>query len=56
LAEEKRLVTVLHYWLDLPVTKIAELLGVPFGTVASRISRALGELRVGMEEEHVQGA
>lgn len=54
LAEGKRLVVVLHYWLDLPLEEIAGVLGLPAGTVASRLSRALAELRVALgEEEHV---
>ncbi len=54
LAEGKRLVVVLHYWLDLPLEEIAGVLGLPVGTVASRLSRALAELRVALgEEEHV---
>lgn len=54
LGEGKRLVIVLHYWLDLPLEEIAGVLGLPVGTVASRLSRALAELRVALgEEEHV---
>jgi len=49
----KRVVVVLHYWLDLPVEEIAGILGLPVGTVASRLSRALAELRTALEEEHV---
>jgi RNA polymerase sigma-70 factor (ECF subfamily) len=50
---QKRLVIVLRYWLDLSVEEIAGELGVPVGTVASRLSRALSQLRVVLEEEHV---
>jgi DNA-directed RNA polymerase specialized sigma24 family protein len=53
LTEDKRLVIVLHYWLDCSVEQIARILDVPFGTVAARLSRAREELRVRMEEEHV---
>lgn len=50
----KRAVVVLHFWLDLPLEEIAGVLGLPVGTVASRLSRALAELRVALgEEEHV---
>jgi RNA polymerase sigma-70 factor (ECF subfamily) len=49
----KRIVVVLRYWLDLPVDEIAGVLGIPVGTVGSRLSRALSELRVALEEEHV---
>jgi RNA polymerase sigma-70 factor, ECF subfamily len=53
LAPARREVIVLHYWLDLPVDEIAALLGLPFGTVASRLSRALADLRVTLEGERV---
>jgi RNA polymerase sigma-70 factor (ECF subfamily) len=53
LGAAKRTVVVLHYWLDLPVEEIAGALGLPVGTVASRLSRALTELRSVLEEDHV---
>ena len=49
----KRVVIVLHYWLDLPLEEIAGVLGLPVGTVASRLARAKAELRSVLEEEHV---
>jgi RNA polymerase sigma-70 factor, ECF subfamily len=54
LAPSRRMVIVLHYWLDLAVDDIATLLGLPYGTVASRLSRALADLRVELEDEHVR--
>jgi RNA polymerase sigma-70 factor (sigma-E family) len=39
-----REVVVLHYLADLPVDEVAGLLGVPSGTVKSRLSRARGAL------------
>jgi len=50
LGEAKRLVVVLHYWLDLPLEEIAGVLGVPVGTVASRLARAKVELRDSLED------
>jgi RNA polymerase sigma-70 factor, ECF subfamily len=50
---QKRVVVVLRYWLDFSVEDIAGVLGVPVGTVASRLSRALSQLRHVLEEEHV---
>ena len=53
LAPAKRLVVVLRYWLDFPIEDIAGVLGIPAGTVASRLSRAHEELRERLrEEEH----
>ena len=46
----KRVVVVLRYWLDLPFEEIAGVLGVPVGTVASRHSRALADLRGTLSE------
>jgi len=50
LDEDRRTVVVLRYWGDLGVGEIAALLGAPAGTVASRLSRGLAELRKTMEE------
>lgn len=49
----KRVIVVLHYWLDLPLEEIAGVLGLPVGTVASRLARAKAELRAVLEEDHV---
>lgn len=49
----KRVVVVLHYWFDLPLEEIAGVLGLPIGTVASRLGRAKDELRAVLEEERV---
>ena len=53
LAPARRVVIVLHYWLDLPIDAIAAELGVPYGTVASRLSRALADLERTLVSEHV---
>ena len=53
LGPQRRIVIVLHYWLDLSVEEIAGVLGLPVGTVASRLSRALAELRAALEEDRV---
>jgi RNA polymerase sigma-70 factor (ECF subfamily) len=41
LDDDERVVVVLHYWADLTLAAIAERLGVPPGTVKSRLHRAL---------------
>ena len=53
LGTAKRVVVVLHYWLDLPLEEIAGVLGLPIGTVASRLARAKDELRAVLHEDHV---
>lgn len=53
LGAAKRVVIVLHYWLDLPIEEIAGVLGLPIGTVASRLARAREELRAVLEAERV---
>jgi RNA polymerase sigma-70 factor (ECF subfamily) len=51
LRDEDREVIAARYFLDLSETESAELLGVPRGTVKSRLSRALGRLRARLEIE-----
>jgi RNA polymerase sigma-70 factor, ECF subfamily len=51
LPPERRVVTVLHYWLDYSLLEIADVLGLPVGTVMSRISRARTELRDSLKED-----
>ena len=46
LAERERAIVVLHYYLGMPLTEVAATLGIPSGTVKSRLHRALGEMRV----------
>jgi len=45
---EQRAVIVLHYYLDLPVREVAEILDIPYGTAASRLHRGLEALRASM--------
>ncbi len=54
LTPERRMVVVLRYWLDLPIDEIAGMLGLPVGTVASRLGRATSELRVQLKEIRVR--
>jgi RNA polymerase sigma-70 factor (ECF subfamily) len=52
LSDDKRVVLVLRFWLDYSHEQIAELLDLPPGTVASRLSRALAELRTTLGALH----
>ena len=45
LGQDERAVVVLHYFLGMPLTDVAAALGIPTGTVKSRLHRALGEMR-----------
>jgi RNA polymerase sigma-70 factor (ECF subfamily) len=45
---DQRLVIVLHYYLDLPLPDVARNLGVPIGTVKSRLHRALVAMRLAL--------
>lgn len=46
---ERRVPIVLHHLLGYRIAEIAEIVGVPEGTVASRISRGLSHLRSTLE-------
>jgi RNA polymerase sigma-70 factor (ECF subfamily) len=52
LSPDHRLTLVLRFYADLPVDRIAELLGVPAGTVKSRIHAGVGRMRdaLGVDE------
>ena len=50
LTEEDRLVIASRYFLELSGDETAAALGIPEGTVKSRLSRALARLRARMEE------
>ena len=42
---------MVRYYLDLPLAECAEVLGIPLGTVQSRINRALHAMRAGIEAD-----
>jgi RNA polymerase sigma-70 factor (ECF subfamily) len=50
LSDEDRLVITSRYLLELDGEETAAALGIPEGTVKSRLSRALARLRVRVEE------
>ena len=45
---DQRTVIVLHFYLDLPLSDAAQILGVPIGTAKSRLHRALEQMRMSM--------
>jgi len=51
LDEDGRAIVVLHYFIGMPLTEVAATLGVPIGTVKSRLHRALGEMRTSVETD-----
>jgi RNA polymerase sigma-70 factor (ECF subfamily) len=53
---EQRAVLVLQYYLDLGHPRIAEMLGIPLGTVKSRASSGRQALRAALEADARSGA
>jgi RNA polymerase sigma-70 factor (ECF subfamily) len=51
LPPDQRAALVVRYYLDLPLSECAEVLGVPMGTVQSRVSRALQAMRAAIEAD-----
>ena len=51
LSLDHRTVVVLRHYLDLPADRIAELLGVPVGTVHSRLHHAMRGLRAALDAD-----
>ena len=51
LSIEHRAVVVLHHYLDLPLDRVAELLGIPVGTAYSRLHYAMRGLRAALDAD-----
>ena len=51
LPPDQRAVLVLHFYLDLPDAQVADALGVPLGTMKSRLHRATAALRAALEAD-----
>jgi RNA polymerase sigma-70 factor (ECF subfamily) len=51
LSIDHRAVVVLHHYLDLSVDEVAEALGVPAGTVRSRLHHAMRGLRAALDAD-----
>jgi RNA polymerase sigma-70 factor (ECF subfamily) len=52
---EQRTVLVLSFYLDLPVADAASILGIPVGTMKSRINRAITALRATIDADERPG-
>jgi RNA polymerase sigma factor (sigma-70 family) len=48
---DQRAVIVLHHFEDLPLTRVAETIGIPVGTARSRLHYALRALRAAIEAD-----
>jgi RNA polymerase sigma-70 factor, ECF subfamily len=51
LSIDHRAVVVLHHYLDMPLEAVAETLGVPLGTVRSRLHYAMRGLRAALDAD-----
>jgi RNA polymerase sigma-70 factor (ECF subfamily) len=51
LSIDHRAVVVLHHYLDLPLDRVAEVLGIPVGTAHSRLHYAMRALRAALEAD-----
>jgi len=51
LSLDHRTVVVLHHYLDLPLDQVADALGIPVGTVASRLHYAMRGLRAALDAD-----
>ncbi|MEP7039943.1 MAG: RNA polymerase sigma factor [Chloroflexota bacterium] len=49
LAPQERAVLVLHYYLDLPNAEAAAIMGIPVGTMKSRLNRATRAMRAALD-------
>lgn len=51
LSLEHRAVVVMHHYLDLPVERVAAILGIPIGTAHSRLHYAMRALRAALDAD-----
>jgi RNA polymerase sigma-70 factor (ECF subfamily) len=51
LSIDHRTVVVLHHYLDLPLDRVAEIIGIPPGTAHSRLHHAMRGLRAAIEAD-----
>jgi RNA polymerase sigma-70 factor (ECF subfamily) len=45
---DRRTVLILHFYLDLPLTAVADILSIPVGTAKSRLHRGLEDMRASL--------
>ncbi len=50
---DRRIPLVMRFWLEFTPTEIAESLGIPLGTVASRLRRGMDQLRDQLGDDNV---
>jgi len=51
LSLKHRSVVVLYHYLDLPLDQVADVLGVPVGTVSSRLHYAMRAMRTALDAD-----
>jgi RNA polymerase sigma-70 factor (ECF subfamily) len=51
LSVDHRAVVVLHHYLDLPLDRVADILGIPVGTAHSRLHYAMRGLRAALDAD-----
>ena len=51
LSIDHRAVVVLHHYLDMPLDRVAEILGIPAGTAHSRLHHAMRALRAALDAD-----
>ena len=51
LSPEQRALIVLHFYLGLPMQETAEVVGLPVGTVKSRLFRATQQMRAALDAD-----
>ncbi len=51
LSVDHRTVLVLHHYADMPLDRVAQILGIPVGTVYSRLHHAMRAMRAALEAD-----
>ena len=51
LSVDHRTVLVLHYYADIPIDRVAEILEIPVGTVSSRLHHAMRAMRAALDAD-----